>query len=115
MAAIGGDRVIGTVLDLEDLVGTRRLVGATSHVSLPPTDPDDLAHADRESSKVYDLLNATRVASGVDPLTRSDVLDGVAAELAFDVYATGRFWTAGDGWRPPVSPWCGPPSSSASA
>jgi hypothetical protein len=88
---VGGDGVIATVLDLENLVGDRHLVGSAVVTALPPADRDDLRHAKKASTRMYDLIDGTRVDAGADPLTRSDVLEGLAVEMAFDLYATGRF------------------------
>ncbi len=93
---VGGDSVVSTVLDLQDLVGERHLVGSTARITLPPADADDLKYAQRDSTKVYELVNATRVDAGSDPLTRSVVLDGVAEDLAMDLYMSGSFGIAPD-------------------
>ena len=91
LGVVGGDTVVATVLDLEDLVGDRHLVGTASHISLPPADLDELKYAKKASTRVYDLVNKTRVDADSDPLSRSDVLDDLAQEMAFDLYTSGRF------------------------
>lgn len=96
LGLVGGDSVVSTVLDLQDLVGERHLVASASRITLPPADAEDLKYAQRDSTKVYELVNASRVDAGSDPLVRSGVLDGVAEELAMDVYTSGRFGTSSD-------------------
>ncbi len=96
LGVLAGDRVAATALDLQDLFGERRLIGGSQRVALPPADQDDVELESAASQRVYGLVNESRVTAGSDPLTRSDVLDGVAAQAAFDVYTTGRFVVAGD-------------------
>ena len=91
MGFVGGDGVVATVLDLENLVGERHLVGSASSMALPPADQDELRHAKKASRRLYDLVNESRVDAGTDPLARSDVLDDLAVDMAFDLYTSGRF------------------------
>ncbi len=96
LGVLAGDRVTATALDLQDLFGERRLIGGPQRVALPPADRDEVELESDASLRVYGLVNESRVAAGSDPLTRSEVLDGVAREAAFDVYTTGRFVVDGD-------------------
>ena len=96
LGVVAGDRVAGTVLALQDVIGERRLVGGARSVALPPTRREELVVAGGASDRVYGLLNESRVDMGVDPLARSRTLDGVARALALDVYTSGRFAVAAD-------------------
>ena len=87
-----GDRVMQTILVLEDLVGQRSVAFGASDgaVSLPGVG-DGLVHpSDDAAREVFDAVNEERIAAGAEPLTWSEALSGVAAGYAEEMYRTGR-------------------------
>lgn len=87
---LAGDRVLDSVLALEDLFNQRRLVvGGEDSVSIEPAEPDDLAPSAEDARLLLDLINSERVSVGLDPLAWSDGLAVVAAAHADDMYRHG--------------------------
>lgn len=92
LGVVSGDRVISTVISLQDLLGERRVVGnEAAVVRLPPADPDRLTVGERQQKRMVDLVNRERVAAGLAPVVESDGLSALAEEYARQVYTTGRF------------------------
>ncbi len=92
LGVVSGDRVISTVISLQDLFGERRVVGdETLVVLLPPARPDQLASGERQQKRMVELVNRERVAEGLDPVVASDGLNALAEDYARQIYTTGRF------------------------
>lgn len=90
--AILGDRVMQTILVLEDLVGQRSVAFGASDaaVSLPGVG-DELVHpSDDAARRVFDAVNEERIAAGGEPLSWSEALGEVAAGYAEEMYRTGN-------------------------
>ncbi len=97
---LSGDRVMQVVFELEELVGAQRVVPAPGAVvEIPAAQRDQLEAAADTAGEVFDLLNEERVAAGVDPMSRSAVLDEVALAWAVDMYTMGRVYRQTDGLR----------------
>lgn len=90
LGALSGDRVLNTVIDLQDTVGGRHLVADSSPVVIPPATSDDLTVAAPAGEKVHGLVNDTRVRAGTDPLPRTKRLDAIAEETAIAAYQSGQ-------------------------
>jgi len=90
--ALLGDRVMQTILVLEDLVGQRSVAFGASDaaVSLPGVGDGLVRPSDDAAREVFDAVNEERVAAGAEPLTWSEALSGVATGYAEEMYRTGR-------------------------
>lgn len=91
-SAVLGDRVMQTILVLEELVGERSVAfgESDSAVSFPGVG-DGLVHsADDTARELFDEVNVERAAAGVAPLQWSDTLAGVAADYADEMYRSGN-------------------------
>jgi hypothetical protein len=92
LGVVSGDRVISTVISLQDLFGERRVIGdETVVVLLPPAKPGELSAGERQQNRIIELVNRERVAEGLDPVVASDGLNALAEEYARRIYTTGRF------------------------
>lgn len=88
---VAGDRVMQTVIALEELVGKRALaIDDAGGVQLPPVGGGFLRPSSEAAREVYDALNRERVAAGVDPLTWADELAIVAQATADEMYRSGE-------------------------
>ncbi len=91
-SGLAGDRLIETVLNLRDAVGTRRIiVGPDEVVEIRASDAADLARDDVASIEIFELVNWARVSSGLDPLAWSDELASVGVGHAEEMYLNGYF------------------------
>jgi uncharacterized protein YkwD len=89
---VSGDRVVQTLLSLQEAVGARRVVGEEDDVVvIPAAAASDLERDDSAAAEVLDRLNRSRVDAGVDPLSSSPALIEVAAAYAAELYESGRF------------------------
>jgi uncharacterized membrane protein required for colicin V production len=92
LGVVSGDRVISTVISLQDLFGERRVVGdETVVVFLPSAKPGELATGSRQQNRMIEFVNRERIAAGVDPVVASEGLSALAEEYARQIYTTGRF------------------------
>ncbi len=90
--SLAGDRALESVLALQRLVGNREVVvGVGERIELEPQDVSDLKPNDEAALEVFALLNAARVAAGVDPLAWSDGLEDVGEGHATEMYVDGYF------------------------
>jgi uncharacterized protein YkwD len=91
-SAVLGDRVMQTILVLEELVGERSVAfGASDSAVSFPGVGDGLVHpADDTARELFDAINEERAATGVALLQRSDALAEVAAAYADEMYRTGN-------------------------
>ncbi|HUG75559.1 MAG TPA: CvpA family protein [Acidimicrobiia bacterium] len=91
-ARLAGDRVVLSLLSLQDVFGERRvIIGPDDTIDIPPANPDDLAPDPISANDVYQRLNRARVDEGLDPLAWSDALAEVAEGHAYDMYLNGFF------------------------
>jgi len=89
---LSGDRVVESLLNLNRLVGERRVVvEGDESVALGPADPGDLDLDSGAATEVFDLLNRARVDAGQDPLAWSPALAVVAEGHAVEMYTEGYF------------------------
>ena len=89
---LSGDRVVEALLNLDSLVGERRvIVEGEESVALAPADPGDLDHDAGAATEIFDLLNRARLDAGADPLAWSPALAVVAQEHAVEMYLEGYF------------------------
>lgn len=89
---IAGDRIVEALLNLQQLVGDRKVViGPGESLEIPPADPEDL-HRDREAAEeIFEKVNLARSEAGLAPLRWSDELAAVAARHAREMYVDGYF------------------------
>ena len=89
---LAGDRLIETMLNLRQVVGTRRvIVDPDAVVQLGESDIEDL-DGDRDAARqIFDLVNTARTSTGLSPLAWSDALAEVGAGQAFEMYLDGYF------------------------
>lgn len=99
IGVVAGDRVMATVIALEELVGERRVVAPERRrLPLPGADPDDLKVATKAANRAFNLLNRERAGADAAPLVRSERLDALALAYAMEVAETGRLSeVSGDG------------------
>jgi hypothetical protein len=91
-ARLAGDRIVLSLLSLQDVLGERRvIIGPDDTIEIPPANPDDLAPDPVSADDVYRQLNRARVDEGLDPLAWSDALADVAEGHAYDMYLNGFF------------------------
>lgn len=89
---LSGDRIVEAMVNLQDLVGDRRVVLEGAEViELPPVDPDDLEAREDYAREVFDLLNRARIDAGLDPLAWGPALAEVAVAHADEMYRDGYF------------------------
>lgn len=90
--ALSGDRVVETLLNLDRLLGERRVViEGEESVALTPADPGDLEYDADAATEIFDLLNRARLDAGADPLAWSPALAQVAEGHALEMYLEGYF------------------------
>jgi len=91
VGVVAGDRVMQTVIALEELFGERALaIDEDAEVRLPPVGDGFLQPSSEAAREVYDALNRERVSAGVAPLTWADELARVAQSRADEMYRTGE-------------------------
>ena len=89
---LAGDRIIGSLIALQDVFGDRRVViGPDDRIEIPAALADQLVRDHGSSAEVYDLVNRARIAEGLAPLAWSDALAEVGAGHAYDMYLNGFF------------------------
>lgn len=89
---LSGDRVVEALLNLDSLVGERRvIIEGEESVVLAPADPGDLEHDANAATEIFELLNRARLDEGADPLAWSPALAVVAQEHAVEMYLEGYF------------------------
>ncbi|RLE16117.1 MAG: hypothetical protein DRJ28_02305 [Actinobacteria bacterium] len=93
VSSVSGEEVFSTVIALQDAVGAR-LVAGTIPIPLPDIGDSPLPPSQLAAQQVFDSLNRTRIAEGLDPLGWSGDLAVVAVTRAGAVYRSG--WLALD-------------------
>lgn len=89
---LAGDRLIETMLNLRQVVGTRRvIVDPDTVVELVEADLEDLARDRQAALEIFRLVNVARDEAGRSQLTWSDALAEVGAGHAFEMYVDGYF------------------------
>ena len=91
-AQVSGDRVLGVLLSLDELVGGRRaIVTGAETVELTPVDPDSVAPNAQATVDLFERLNSERSDLLLPELTWSEALSKVAVAHANEMYAAGYF------------------------
>lgn len=91
-AQVSGDRVIGVLLSLDDLIGSRHaIVEGDERVEFDPAEPDSLSPDTGSVLDLFGRLNEQRVDVGLGPLVWSEALSAVASAHADEMYAEGYF------------------------
>lgn len=89
---LAGDRIVEALVNLRDLLGTRRVViGPDDRIALTPADPGDLAPDPGAAQRIFERVNRARVDAGLDPVAWSDALALVGADHAVEMYEEGYF------------------------
>lgn len=89
---LAGDRIVEALMNLQDVVGARRVVVEDGEVIEFPSAPEaDLEAAPDEARAVFDMLNRARVDAGLDPLAWSPALAEVGRAHAAEMYVEGYF------------------------
>ena len=91
VSAIVGDRVLESLVNLNQLIGDSQVVVEGVESLDIPVLGGALLAADGDAMAVFDLLNLARVDAGVDPLAWSSSLAEVAAAHGYEMYETGYF------------------------
>lgn len=89
MSLVSGESVFSTVISIQDAVGGR-LAAGTLPIPLPDVGDASLAPSQVAAQQVFDTLNRTRIAEGLDPLAWSVGLATVAVSRSVEVYRSGR-------------------------
>lgn len=90
--AVAGDRVLESLLNLQDLVGGKEVIleeGET--LEIPAAAADELKVDPSAAKEIFDLLNRSRVEEGLDPLAWSAALADVGQAYAMEMYLGGFF------------------------
>ena len=91
-AQVSGDRVLGVLLSLDDLVGGRRvIVDGPDTVELAATDPDAVEADPEAALELFEALNEERADAGLAALAWSDTLADVASAHGTEMYVEGYF------------------------
>lgn len=93
LSSVSGEEVFSGVIALQNAVGARFAAG-TIRIPLPDIDDSPLPPSQLAAQHVFDSLNRTRIAEGLDPLGWSGDLAVVAITRAGAVYRSG--WLALD-------------------
>jgi uncharacterized membrane protein required for colicin V production len=89
---LAGDRIVEALVNLQEVVGERRVVLEDAEtLELPAAVPDDLEVRSPAAAEVFELLNRSRVDAGLDPLAWSPALADVGVEHAMEMYLEGYF------------------------
>jgi uncharacterized protein YkwD len=91
-AQVSGDRVLGMLLRLDDLVGDSRVIlDGDERLEFEAPFAEDLQLDAVSSAELFDLVNGERAAAGLEPLVWSDTYAGVAGDHALAMYSGGFF------------------------
>ena len=91
-ASVSGDRVLGVLLSLDDLIGDRRIIlDGDGRVDFEAAPAEDLVTDPEATRDLFELLNEQRAEAGRSPLTWSDEYAGVALGHAQAMYTGGFF------------------------
>lgn len=85
-----GDDVISSLLALEPLIGSQRVILEDDEsAAIPPVSADELEVSADEAEEILGFLNEARVTAGAAPLAPSQGLADVARAHALDMYTNG--------------------------
>ncbi|MBT8218066.1 MAG: hypothetical protein HKN74_14585 [Acidimicrobiia bacterium] len=91
-ASVAGDRVMGVLLSLEDLVGGRRaIVEGSDRVEFEPAEAEVLETNASAAVDLFEAVNESRSEAGMKPLSWSKPFARVAQAHAEDMYRRGYF------------------------
>jgi hypothetical protein len=89
---LAGNRIVEALVNLQDVVGDRRVVLEGDQVlELPPSAASELEELRPEAAEIFELLNRARVDAGLNPLAWSPALAEVGAAYAEEMYLEGYF------------------------
>jgi len=89
---LAGDRIVEALMNLQDVVGERRVVLEGAEVlELPAALDAELEVRQPEAAAIFESLNRARVDAGQDPLAWSSALADVGIEHAREMYLQGYF------------------------
>ena len=89
---LAGDRLIETMLELREAVGIRRVIlNPDEVIEIGQSDAEDLARDYSGALQILQLVNAERVAAGLDLLAWNDALASIGAGHAEEMYLSGYF------------------------
>ena len=91
VSSIVGDRVLESLVNLNQLIGDQQVVIEGAERVEIPVLGGDLVEARDEAQEVFELLNLARIDAGEDPLAWSDALAEVASGHGFEMYREGYF------------------------
>jgi len=91
LSAVVGDRVLESLVNLNQLIGNRQVVIKDAEIVELPVLSGDLLLDQTSAALIRDLLNLARIDAGEDPLSGSSALEDVAARHAFEMYEEGYF------------------------
>jgi uncharacterized membrane protein required for colicin V production len=92
LAQVSGDRVLGVLLSLDDLIGSRRaIVEGDDRVDFEAADQDSLNLDPGAVLDLLDNLNEEREDAGLEPLALSDPLSFFNDTATTEIYTEGYF------------------------
>lgn len=90
IAPVVGDPALTALAAIQEITGGRRVVPAEGErIETRPADLDDVAADPGSTAFVLDRVNLDRLRAGVDPLTVSEALAGIAEERALTMARAG--------------------------
>ena len=91
VSAVVGDRVLESLVNLNQLIGDRQVVIEGDDLIEIPVLDGALISSEDAANEIFDLLNLARVDAGEDPLAWSSALTEAAAAHSFEMYENGYF------------------------
>lgn len=89
---LAGDRVLEALLNLDELVGSEKVILEEDEtLEVPAADPDDLRRDEKAAEQIFELLNRSRIEQDLDPLAWSTPLALVGDAHATEMYVEGFF------------------------
>ena len=87
-----GDRVLESVVNLNRLVGhSRMIIQNDDRLDLPQVEPSAIHESPESSEELFEKLNMARFEEGIQVLSWSSVLAGVASGHGKEMYEEGYF------------------------
>ena len=91
VSAVVGDRVLESLVNLNQLIGDRQVVIEGDDLIEIPVLDGALISSENAANEIFDLLNLARVDAGEDPLAWSSALAEAAAAHSYEMYENGYF------------------------
>ncbi len=89
---LAGDRIVEALINLQDVVGDRRVILEEEEVlEFPAAEASGLQERPTDAVQVFELLNRARIDAGLDPLAWSPALADVGVAHATEMYLEGYF------------------------